>query len=474
MPELMPHLDNQDLYDQMEWDQPMERWIQRQDRSDDQQAIVRHGPKTLCLAVRRRRRTLASPDWAWTHPLLAATDPRAGVFGYDRVTTLADIQRLLRTPRTRWSWLKRRRSSSGCWLQGGPATVRGSIWPGSLTLGQNCPVRWVASGRGVGGDGGWVSALGQAIRCRRRCLRVCQRSRVARGCLRIGDRQAHEFEIAAFTAVYVIGRMMRVIVGLGFSLCIHSRLTLRQSEKREVPGARCISNLHNIVLGVLGYESANGVFPAGSWPNPVLEPESRLSWYAQILPQLDEQDKYDALEQDGPWDSGQNLVMAHERKKLLDCERAALTAPGSPEPASYVGIAGLGKDAARLPKSDARAGVFGYDRQTILPDIKDGRRVKHDDDRGDGERGAGRGYRRWLGDGPWAGSNASSDRISGCRPAIRRPARTLCTRGQRQMDRCERIQGNSFAVQIFEGISTIAGSEKLPADWADAQFYSGK
>src|SRR5436305_14073013 len=38
----------------------------------------------------------------------------------------------------------------------------------------------------------------------------------------------------------------------------------------------------------------------------------------------------------------------------------------------YVGIAGVGPDAALLPKADRRAGVFGYDRQVTLHDVKDG------------------------------------------------------------------------------------------------------
>ncbi len=266
---------------------------------------------------------------------------------------------------------------------------------------------------------------------------------------------------------FTIGRMMRVIVGLCFVFAFIA-LTVRESERREVPGGRCISNLNNIALRILGYESANGVFPAGSWPNPVLEPESRLSWYAQILPQLDQQDQYDTLEKDEPWDSGQNLVMAHERNKLLDCERAALAAPGSPEPASYVGIAGLGKDAARLPKSDARAGVFGYDRQTILADIKDGTAntmmIAETGNVGGSwiqagwatVRGLDRTRQPYIGAGrQFGGQHGPSVLVAMADGSVRRIQATV-------------------SPQIFEGISTIAGNEKLPADWADAEFYSGK
>lgn len=44
----------------------------------------------------------------------------------------------------------------------------------------------------------------------------------------------------------------------------------------------------------------------------------------------------------------------------------------SPTPTHYLGIAGVGKDAATLAKDDPRAGIFGYDRQITFDDVKDG------------------------------------------------------------------------------------------------------
>src|SRR5439155_6547828 len=38
----------------------------------------------------------------------------------------------------------------------------------------------------------------------------------------------------------------------------------------------------------------------------------------------------------------------------------------------YPGIAGVGADAARLGRSDPRAGIFGYDEATPLDAVKDG------------------------------------------------------------------------------------------------------
>jgi Protein of unknown function (DUF1559) len=54
-------------------------------------------------------------------PLLPTTDPRAGIFGYDRQTTPADIKDGVANT----MMLAETGRGLGCWLQGGPATVRG-------------------------------------------------------------------------------------------------------------------------------------------------------------------------------------------------------------------------------------------------------------------------------------------------------------------------------------------------------------
>ncbi len=267
---------------------------------------------------------------------------------------------------------------------------------------------------------------------------------------------------------FTIGRMMRVIVCLAFVFAFIALMEREPWSRREIPGGHCISNLHNIALGILGYQSVNGAFPVGSWPNAELEPESRLSWYAQILPQIDCQDEYDGLEKDQPWDVGQNGLLAHKRISYLLCYSAAPRAPGSPEPAPYVGIAGLGKDAPRMAKSDVRAGVFGYDRQTTMADIKDGTAntmmIAE----------TGRVGGSWLQAGPAT--------VRGLDPA-RQPYIGAGRQfgGQHgggalvaMADGSVRRIDASISPKIFEAFSTMAGGEKLPKDWSEADFYSGK
>jgi prepilin-type processing-associated H-X9-DG protein len=50
----------------------------------------------------------------------------------------------------------------------------------------------------------------------------------------------------------------------------------------------------------------------------------------------------------------------------------ASAAPGTPGLTHYVGVAGVGPDAARWPLGSPGTGVFGYDRKVTLADIKDG------------------------------------------------------------------------------------------------------
>ncbi len=47
-------------------------------------------------------------------------------------------------------------------------------------------------------------------------------------------------------------------------------------------------------------------------------------------------------------------------------------APDLPCRTSYLGIAGVGDDAAELPRGDPRAGFFGYDRRLTAKDLTDG------------------------------------------------------------------------------------------------------
>ena len=144
---------------------------------------------------------------------------------------------------------------------------------------------------------------------------------------------------------------------------------------------------------------------------------------------------------------------------MCTCPEVKPVTPGSPQPTSYVGIAGLGTDAALLPKSDPRAGVFGYDRETALADITDGPAntlMVAETARAIGS---------WFQGGPAT--------VRGLDPA----QKPYVGKGRQfgglheggawvaMADGTVRRVSDSVDPKVFEALSTMAGGEKLPANW---------
>lgn len=122
-----------------------------------------------------------------------------------------------------------------------------------------------------------------------------------------------------------------------------------------------------------GYAKAEGGFPQGAAGQGALGPETRLSWIAGMLPYYDHSDWHRSLDARYSWNSPQNKAVT--QKPLPEVINPVLgpstTAAGFPV-THYVGVAGVGPDAARLPADDPRAGVFGHYRKTRSEDITDG------------------------------------------------------------------------------------------------------
>ncbi len=132
------------------------------------------------------------------------------------------------------------------------------------------------------------------------------------------------------------------------------------------------------VLGALSaalaaYEKAEKTAVSGALGGTLLPPETRLSWLAGILPQMGHADWRSRLEPGLAWNSPHNKPIA--ARELPEAVNPLLgpgvTAAGFPV-THYVGLAGVGDDAALLPKDSPRAGMFGYNRSTRIEDIRDG------------------------------------------------------------------------------------------------------
>ncbi len=134
----------------------------------------------------------------------------------------------------------------------------------------------------------------------------------------------------------------------------------------------CTNNLRQVGQSVHRYSDHHlGHFPSGTVANADLKPQRRLSWEAAIMPFLSEgspagrkweivageivfADAWDAPTNAGPRQANVTPYLCPTFVRAFSTHEPGLT--------SYVGIAGVGLDAAHLPLNDPRAGFFGYER----------------------------------------------------------------------------------------------------------------
>jgi prepilin-type processing-associated H-X9-DG protein len=136
----------------------------------------------------------------------------------------------------------------------------------------------------------------------------------------------------------------------------------------------CWNHLRSIDIGLHSYHDFHGSFPAATVPSPTLPPDRRLSWLFVLDPyvhaRMDPDWKPDRTK---PWDAEENLRLSYPQMPWYACPAVpAMTGTGGLTLTNYVGVAGVGTDAADLPPGDPRAGVFGYDRRTARRDVTDG------------------------------------------------------------------------------------------------------
>lgn len=128
--------------------------------------------------------------------------------------------------------------------------------------------------------------------------------------------------------------------------------------------------LLQIGMALHNYHEFQGVFPPGSsfgvnhfGDHP---PEKGHSWMVRLLPYLEQNNLYQGINLAEPWDSLANSQIASVPYNFFNGTR-----PKTNE-SPYVGIAGVGRDAAELESRHPNVGVFGYRRATRIADITDG------------------------------------------------------------------------------------------------------
>lgn len=160
---------------------------------------------------------------------------------------------------------------------------------------------------------------------------------------------------------------------------------LRQSPALAIESeANCRDNLHQIYLGLMNHQAKYNILPSGVVINDDLPPEKRWSWIASVLSFL-EANGPKIPDISRPWDDKSNryLLAYDENNKPYHIKNDSLGVMLCPSEsrrvssngyglASYIGIAGLGVDAARLASGNARAGIFGYRKGIHVDQIADG------------------------------------------------------------------------------------------------------
>jgi hypothetical protein len=147
---------------------------------------------------------------------------------------------------------------------------------------------------------------------------------------------------------------------------------------------QCASNLRTLNATLGNYYSMHERFPPGTVQKTDLPPEERLSWLVVVWPYIEAGPRLRVTESE-PWNSTYNYPPfvgvskdnepAHPvgHIKLFQC-------PSTPQPPDfgegsvnhYIGIAGVGPDAASRSLGSPGVGFFGYDRMLKVSDISDG------------------------------------------------------------------------------------------------------
>lgn len=186
-------------------------------------------------------------------------------------------------------------------------------------------------------------------------------------------------------------RPLLALSGSGLLAFLAAAFILTYLQKFRLEAARVQSqhNLRQLAFAVLDVQSGQGetlmlesqAIPPATVVLPGYMPQQRLSWFAPLLPRLDQYgsgaaDAMQLMNMQQPWPSETNQQAARVVLTCALCPLADRNATG-PALTHYVAIAGVGRDAPNLtlPQSGPTppgAGPWRYDAPTPLAAIRDG------------------------------------------------------------------------------------------------------
>ena len=103
-----------------------------------------------------------------------------------------------------------------------------------------------------------------------------------------------------FTLVELL--VVIAIIGILVALLLPAVQSAREAARRM----QCQNNLKQLALALHNYHTAHATFPPAGFYDGGGANGSTLSWHTTVLPFIEQQNLYDALDRDGPYGSTVN------------------------------------------------------------------------------------------------------------------------------------------------------------------------
>jgi hypothetical protein len=145
-------------------------------------------------------------------------------------------------------------------------------------------------------------------------------------------------------------------------MCGSMPVTLMVRVRELAARIQCQNNLRHVGMAMQTYATNLGEFPSATIPAPGRPPQERFSWLVALVPYIQADTLYSELDTTKGWEAQENRFAAVRGYRVYRCPVCPEKPPVSIYvPTDFLGIAGLGPDAASLSRDDPRAGLFGYE-----------------------------------------------------------------------------------------------------------------